>query len=84
LFWLSMKHLPSLPFRALTNWTLNHDGHVNWYVHPWEFSDIEKFKLPKLISQPCGSVLLERFSSHLQWLQSQAQCITFHKLIQTL
>jgi hypothetical protein len=40
--------------------TLEKDGYVCLYFHPWEFIDINQLGLPAFTSKLCGQQLLDR------------------------
>jgi peptidoglycan/xylan/chitin deacetylase (PgdA/CDA1 family) len=60
LFWLSFKNFPYPVFRALVMQTLKADGYVCLYFHPWEFTDISGYGLPRYTCNPQGEELLNR------------------------
>jgi peptidoglycan/xylan/chitin deacetylase (PgdA/CDA1 family) len=60
LFWLSFKNFPYSYFKQLTIQTLEKDGYVCLYFHPWEFIDINQLGLPAFTRKLCGEPLLER------------------------
>lgn len=60
LFWLSFKNFPYSYFKQLTIQTLEKDGYVCLYFHPWEFIDITNLNLPAFTRKLCGQPLLDR------------------------
>jgi peptidoglycan/xylan/chitin deacetylase (PgdA/CDA1 family) len=60
LFWLSFKNLPYPFFKQLAIQTLEKDGYVCLYFHPWEFIDINHLNLPGFTRKLCGQPLLDR------------------------
>lgn len=62
LFWISLHVLPMWMYLALCRRTLNHDGYLNLYLHPWEFVSLydNRFRLPWYMTMNSGSPLLER------------------------
>ena len=60
LFWLSFKNFPYKLYRNLALQTLQRDGYLSLYFHPWEFTDISLFKLPFYIKRMYGPALTER------------------------
>jgi len=42
--------------------TLQKDGYLSLYFHPWEFTDISVFKLPFYIKKLSGIALTERLN----------------------
>jgi hypothetical protein len=70
LFWLSFHHLPTWMYRAACARTMRHDGYLNIYFHPWEFSDLSKISgLPSLITRRSGDVMVKRFDSWVSWME---------------
>ena len=60
LFWLSFKNFPYKLYRKFAIQTLQRDGYLSLYFHPWEFTDISSFKLPFYIKRLSGVALTER------------------------
>jgi peptidoglycan/xylan/chitin deacetylase (PgdA/CDA1 family) len=77
LFWLSFKNLP-LPLYQAASWiTLRCDRYLSLYFHPWEFTDISAFQLPRYIKRRSGQAMLDRLERYLTWLKPQADFITY-------
>jgi len=62
LFWLGFKNMPYFLFRQLAYQTLKKDGYLSLYFHPWEFTDISRYKLPFYVKRHSGRLLTERLS----------------------
>ena len=62
LFWISMHALPLRWYQGLCRRTLDHDGYLNLYFHPWEFADIKdpRFTLPWYITRHAGEPFVDR------------------------
>lgn len=60
LFWLSFKNLSYAIFKRLALQTLQNDGYLCLYFHPWEFTDIGQYGLPAFTKKLNGEPLLER------------------------
>lgn len=60
LFWLAFKNFPYLLYKKLALDALKRYGYLNLYFHPWEFTDISKYKLPRYVKKHSGDELLER------------------------
>lgn len=60
LFWLSFKCFPYSLYRDYAIRTLEKDGHLSLYFHPWEFTDLSNSKLPSYTRRICGDRLVER------------------------
>jgi hypothetical protein len=63
--------------------TLKHDGFLSLYFHPWEFVEINAYRLPWFISRMSGKDMLERLDYAISVLKNEADFITmydFYKL----
>ncbi len=60
LFWLSFKNLPYSLYKKLALQTLEKDGYLSLYFHPWEFTDISSFNIPFYIKKLSGTSLIAR------------------------
>lgn len=59
LFWLSFKNFPIWFYDLVAKWTYATDGTLMLYFHPWEFTDISSFGLPKYLTRGCEGKNLE-------------------------
>ncbi|MDJ1481060.1 polysaccharide deacetylase family protein [Cytophagaceae bacterium YF14B1] len=79
-FWLSFKNFPMQWIRLASRWIWNTDSCVNYYFHPWEFTDISDkavFGLPFYVSRYGGLGMLTKLERHIQWARKYAEFITF-------
>lgn len=60
LFWLAFKNMPYSLFLSLAIQTLKKDNYLSFYFHPWEFTDISRYKLPFYVKRHSGNVLINR------------------------
>jgi peptidoglycan/xylan/chitin deacetylase (PgdA/CDA1 family) len=81
LFWLSFKNFPLLWMKIATQRTLQYDSYLCIYFHPWEFTDIHDFHLPKFIKRRSGAVMIDRLGKYLIWLKKQGEFMTFSDFI---
>jgi peptidoglycan/xylan/chitin deacetylase (PgdA/CDA1 family) len=79
LFWLSFKNFPLWYFKLLMKQTLKRDDVVSLYFHPWEFTDIKNYKLPKYISKHSGMSMLSRLDKVIGELKQQGEFITMEE-----
>jgi len=77
LFWLSFKNLPLPLYKLLSRLTLNWDGYLSLYFHPWEFTDITDFQMPTYVKRRSGTEMLKRLENYLVSLKKQGQFITY-------
>lgn len=73
LFWLAFKNLPYFIFKQLAVQTLRKDGYLCLYFHPWEFTDINKYKLPGYTKKLCGLPLQKRLSQLIIDLKNEGK-----------
>ncbi|MGZ3949571.1 MAG: polysaccharide deacetylase family protein [Flavisolibacter sp.] len=60
LFWLSFKNFPYQYYLHLVKRSLGKDGYVCLYFHPWEFINLDAYKLPGYTKRLAGERLQER------------------------
>ena len=73
LFWLSFHNLPLWLYKAACVRTINSDGYLNTYFHPWEFTDLANvdYGLPAFVSRNSGEKMVHRFKDWLAWMRSK-------------
>lgn len=76
LFWLSFKNLPYYWFRQLALQTLKKDGYICLYFHPWEFTGIDGYGLPRYTRKPDDGKLLSRLQQLIADLKTEADFIS--------
>ncbi|MBU3715343.1 MAG: DUF3473 domain-containing protein, partial [Ferruginibacter sp.] len=82
LFWLSFKNFPFKLYKKLVIQTLKKDGYCCLYFHPWEFTDLSGYKIPKYTRRIDGNELTERLQKFIQELQTQAEFNTMFQFIE--
>lgn len=60
LFWISFKNLPLSFYLFICKQTLRKDSYLHLYFHPWEFEDLDRFKIPGYLKSVSGDKLLGR------------------------
>ena len=53
--------------------TLLKDGYLSLYFHPWEFTDISKWKIPFYIKRHCGNLLSDNLNRLIADLKKEAR-----------
>ncbi len=81
LFWLAFKNLPYAVFKKLAIQTLRNDCYVCLYLHPWEFVDIKKTKLPGYTKRLCGEPLQQRLHQLITDLKKEGTFNTIQSWI---
>ncbi len=69
-FWLMLKNLPFYFYKSLCRQILNNDGYIVLYVHPWEFTDLSRYKLPLFTRRIDGRELNTRLDHLFCYLKS--------------
>ena len=71
LFWLSFHNVPMWLYKTACRLTMDTDGYLNIYFHPWEFVDISDsvFGLPKIITRKSGLQMISRFNEWCVWMR---------------
>jgi peptidoglycan/xylan/chitin deacetylase (PgdA/CDA1 family) len=82
LFWLSFKNFPYALYLRLALQTLRKDGYLSLYFHPWEFTNINDFGLPKYTIKGSDNELLDKLYQLLSDLIKQAEFITMADFIE--
>ena len=82
LFWLSFKNFPYKLYLKLAMQTLQKDGYLSLYFHPWEFTDISSFRLPFYIKRFSGIELTERLNRLIDDLKKAGTFSTVEDYIQ--
>lgn len=77
LFWISFKTFPAMVARTAAARCLAADGYVSLYFHPWEYTDLSGYGLPRYTRKPDGPRLVAKLESYLDWLKARAQFATF-------
>lgn len=68
LFWLACKNFPMPLLRRAAARALRADGYLNIFFHPWEFTDLDRWRLPWYVKHRSGTPMLDRLSGFLAWL----------------
>lgn len=73
LFWLSFHNVPLGIYKAACSRTMNCDGYLNIYFHPWEFTDLthRDFGLPRFVSKKSGIEMIDRFQKWILWMKEK-------------
>ena len=80
LFWLAFKNMPEWATRLASRWVLSSDNALNTYFHPWEFTEIASYELPKVVRAMDGKPLVARLSRHIAWLKERSELATYNRL----
>ena len=81
LFWLTFKNIAYPLYLKLALQTLRKDGYLNLYFHPWEFTDINNYNLPRYIKKDCGNKLVHKLERLIYDLQKEANFISIQQYL---
>jgi len=76
LFWLSFKNIPLPLYIYMCKMAIRTDSYLNLYFHPWEFADLDHFKIPPYIKTPSGNAFSERFEKLIAELSKTGEFST--------
>jgi peptidoglycan/xylan/chitin deacetylase (PgdA/CDA1 family) len=82
LFWLAFKNFPYTYFKKIALQTLRVDGYLSLYFHPWEFSDLTNYSLPKIVKRKSGQVLLEKLKRLISDLKKEGEFMTIQSFLE--
>ncbi len=72
LFWMAFKNIPYPIYKNMALGALKKDGFLSLYFHPWEFTDINKWKIPFYLKRHCGNWLSDRLNKLIDDLKKEA------------
>jgi hypothetical protein len=81
MFWLSFKNIPLSLYFTFCKQCLAHDSYLHLYFHPWEFTDINSFRIPAYIKRVSGQEYVQRFEKLLQFLLKQGEFSTISSFL---
>ena len=85
LFWLSLKNFPFAYYKLLCRQTLEANGFLNLYVHPWEFTDLAAYeKIPTYVRRHSRDELLDRVENLLRYLKPLGDFSTMCEFVNQL
>lgn len=79
LFWLSFKNFPYSFYLALAIHSLETEGFLSLYFHPWEFVDISAYSLPNYTTKGCQSSLFDKLNRLITDLKEHGEFISYNK-----
>ena len=75
LFWLGFRHLPGPVLKRTLDRTLDHDGYLNLFLHPWELLDTRAWRthMPRVVRHGGGGRLADRLAKTVRRLSRRAR-----------
>ncbi len=84
LFWLSFKNIPFSIYLSLYRQALRKDDYLHLCFHPWEFDDLERFRIPKYVKTISGEILLARLGQLVAELKKTASFVNVSSYLETI
>jgi hypothetical protein len=81
LFWLSFKNMPLYIYKSLAYLSLRKQGYLNLYFHPWEFTDLSEYPVPRYFKTGSSKRLLKKMDRFLKDTTPNAGFITISEFI---
>jgi peptidoglycan/xylan/chitin deacetylase (PgdA/CDA1 family) len=72
LFWMAFKNIPYPLYKKMALAALKKDGYLSLYFHPWEFIDINKWKIPFYLKRHAGNKLSDMLNKLIEDLKDEA------------
>ena len=69
-FWLAFKNFNFSFYKYLCKQILAKNGYLVLYFHPWEFTELSSFKLPKMIRRLDGNAMTDRMNKLIEFLKN--------------
>ncbi|MCY7290953.1 MAG: hypothetical protein LH615_02115 [Ferruginibacter sp.] len=73
LFWMAFKNIPYPVYKKMAFDVLKKDGYLSLYFHPWEFTDITKWKIPFYLKRLCKNQLSDRLNLLITDLKNEGE-----------
>lgn len=83
LFWLAFKNFPYTYFKTIALQTLQKDGYLSLYFHPWEFVDLTNYKLPLIVKRKSGIELLEKLMRLITDFKKEGEFMTINNFLKS-
>jgi peptidoglycan/xylan/chitin deacetylase (PgdA/CDA1 family) len=83
LFWISFKNLPLFLYRFLCYSAIRQDQFLHLYFHPWEFAQIDQFKIPGYVQNPNGDKYVKKFEELLSYLKKKGDFVTVSEFLES-
>jgi peptidoglycan/xylan/chitin deacetylase (PgdA/CDA1 family) len=80
LFWLSFKNFPVKWYCKQVQKCLSAYGYANIYLHPWEFTDISGYTIPKYITKS-PEVMIQKLEFLLEHYKNKAQFVSIKSFL---
>jgi len=81
LFWLSFKNFPYHFYLNLVKRALMRDGYVCLYFHPWEFINLDSYKIPNYAKRWAGEKLQRRLKNLIEDLKPLGDFVSMGRYI---
>ena len=73
--------MPYAYYKKLALGTLEKDGYLSLYFHPWEFADLSNYNIPTFIKRKSGTELLDKLNRLISDLKNEGEFSTIHSFL---
>jgi len=78
LSWIFFRFFPLFYSKTITLSCMKNPGFVNIYFHPWEFNNLNNFKIPFYIKRNSGKIAVDKLENYILWCKKKGyEFITF-------
>ncbi len=81
LFWLAFKNFPAKWYCRQAQKCLDNYGYANIYLHPWEFTDISGFSIPKYIAKN-PELMIEKLEFLFEYFKNKVRFVSIKSFFQ--
>ncbi len=67
MIWIIFRNMPLFYNKLCTSLSLVNNNFINLVFHPWEFIDLDKFNISKLMKRHTGEKLINKLDKYLKW-----------------
>jgi len=64
-----------------TSFSLLDSDYINIYFHPWEFVELNKFNISKMIKRNTGNQNIIKLNKYLNWISKKTEAITINNFL---
>lgn len=80
--WAWFRNFSLAYSKVCTSLCLSIDGYVNIYFHPWEFVELNAWKIPNIFVRNTGKAMSNKLDNYLNWLaHKDVSFLTLEKLV---
>jgi len=79
--WVWFRNMPLIYSKFCTSFSLLDSDYINIYFHPWEFVELNKFNISKMIKRNTGNQNIIKLNKYLNWISKKTEAITINNFL---